>query len=430
MNRKPMVKNVPSSNWTALRNGNFRAIWFAAVISGTCAFAHRTAATWAMNELNRSALFLSMMSTCSSLPFFLFTLPAGALADMVDRGKLVAIMQIWLAAVAAGIAILGRLHMVNTYLILLFVLLMGTGIALNAPAFSSLLTDVVSEKELASASILTGLQFDLSAIVGSALAGAVIPLIGTDSLFAVNSATFLLVGLALLWWGRSKEQADKVMENFFQSFATAVRYVRYAPGMQVVLARQALFSVLVAAVPALLPVVGLKELHIGAAKLGLLYTSMGIGSVVAAAFILPWGRAHYSPNTLTRLATYLLALVILVLAFVRQSQLLLVISGFAGVAWTSAGLELWLAGQRVMPAWARGRMNAIVIMFSQGATALGGVVYGTTAQMWGVTPVLMAVAGLIVILLLTLQLFSFPLSIDFAKELSIDASELRKPRSG
>jgi MFS family permease len=122
MNRKPMVKNVPSSNWTALRNGNFRAIWFAAVISGTCAFAHRTAATWAMNELNRSALFLSMMSTCSSLPFFLFTLPAGALADMVDRGKLVAIMQIWLAAVEAGIAILGRLHMVNTYLILLFVL--------------------------------------------------------------------------------------------------------------------------------------------------------------------------------------------------------------------------------------------------------------------------------------------------------------------
>ena len=171
-------------------------------------------------------------------------------------------------------------------------------------------------------------------------------------------------------------------------------------------------------------------MHIGAAKLGLLYTSMGIGSVVAAGFILPWGRAHYSPNTLTRLATYLLALVILVLAFVRQSQVLLVLSGFAGVAWTSAGLELWLAGQRVMPAWARGRMNATVIMFSQGATALGGVVYGTTAQMWGVTPVLMAVAGLIVILLLTLQLFSFPLSIDFAKELSFDASELRKPRSG
>jgi MFS family permease len=430
MNRKPMVENGPSSNWAALRNSNFRVIWFAAVISGTGAFAHRTAATWAMNELSRSALLLSIMSTCSSLPFFLFTLPAGALADMVDRGKLVAIVQIWLAAVAAGIPILGRLHLLNSYLILLSVLLIGAGFAFNAPAFSSLLTDVVSEKELPSASVLTGLLFDLSAVIGSALAGAVIPLIGTDIVFVGNSVAFLLVSLALLWWRRSKEQAHTVMENFFQSFAAAARYVRYTPGMQVVLARQILFSVLAAAVPALLPVVGLKEMHIGAAKLGLLYTSMGIGSVVAAGFILPWGRAHYSPNTLTRLATYLLALVIFSMAFVRQTQLLVVLSAFAGVAWTCAGLELWLAGQRAMPAWARGRMNATVIMFSQGATALGGAVYGTTAQMWGVTPVLMAVAGLIVILLLTLQLFSFPLSIDFAKELSFDASELRKPRSG
>jgi hypothetical protein len=101
-------------------------IWFAAVISGTCAFAYRRAATWAMNELSRSALFLPMMSACSALPFFLFTLPAGALADMMDRGKLVAIMQIWLAAVAAGIAILGRLHVLNSYLILLFVFLIKT----------------------------------------------------------------------------------------------------------------------------------------------------------------------------------------------------------------------------------------------------------------------------------------------------------------
>jgi hypothetical protein len=143
-----------------------------------------------------------------------------------------------------------RMHILNSYLILLFVLLIRAGIAFNAPAFSSLLTDVVSEKELASASVLTGLQFDHSAIIGSALAGAAIPLIGTDIVFAVNSAAFLLVSLALLWWGRSREQAY----SFLQSFATAVRFVRYAPWIKVVLTRQILFSVLAATVPALLPV--------------------------------------------------------------------------------------------------------------------------------------------------------------------------------
>ena len=150
-----MVKSAASSSWTALRNRGFRIIWFASVISGTCASAHGTAVTWAINELSHSALLLSMMSTFSTLPFFLFTLPAGALADMVDRAKLVRIVHVWLAASAAGLAILGWLHLLSGNLILLSVFVIGAGFAFNAPAFSSLLTDIVSDEELPSASVLS-----------------------------------------------------------------------------------------------------------------------------------------------------------------------------------------------------------------------------------------------------------------------------------
>ena len=245
-------------------------------------------------------------------------------------------------------------------------------------------------------------------------------MIGTNTIFAANGAAFLLINVALLRWRQPGGDSHSAIEDFFQCFATALHYVRYAPGMQIILVRQILFSLLVAVIPALLPVVALKELHIGAAELGLLYTSMGIGSVITATFILPWGRARYLPNTLTIVAAYLLALVILLLAFVRQKQLLPMVVAFAGVAWTSTGNELWLAGQRAMPAWARGRMNATVIMFSQGAMALGGVIYGTAVQTWGVTIVLVAVAAVILVLLVTFQLFSVPLSIDFTKELSFE----------
>jgi MFS family permease len=415
-----MVKSATSSSWTALRNRDFRAIWLASVISGTCASAHGTAATWAINQLSHSTLLLSMMSTFISLPFFLFTLPAGALADMIDRAKLVRITHLWLAASAAGLAILGWMHLLDGYLILLFVFLIGAGFAFNAPAFSSLLTDIVSDEELPSASVLSGLQLDIAGMIGPALGGALIPLIGTNTIFAANGACFLLINLALVRWRQPNRQLHSAMEDFFQSFATAVHYVRYAPGMQVILARQVLFSLLVVAIPALLPVIGLKEMHVAAADLGLLYTMIGAGSVITAAFILPWARARYSPNTLTRLATYLLALVILTMAFVRQTQLLLVVAAFAGVAWTSTANELWVAGQRAMPGWARGRMNATVIMFSQGAMALGGVIYGTTAQIFGVTMVLVAVAVLIPVLLLTFRLLSSPLSIDFTQRLSLE----------
>src|SRR6516162_103540 len=99
-----------SSTWTALANQVFRRLWFATLISGTCVAAHDTAATWTMNMLTNSPLLLSLMSTVASLPFFLFTLPAGALADIVDRKRIMYVMNIWLAISAASLAAFGWLH--------------------------------------------------------------------------------------------------------------------------------------------------------------------------------------------------------------------------------------------------------------------------------------------------------------------------------
>jgi hypothetical protein len=270
------------------------------------------------------------------------------------------------------------------------------------------------------------MQLDLSGMVGPALAGALIPMIGTNAIFAANSVCFLLINLALRGWPQPKGVSPAAMENLFESFATAVRYVRYAPGMQVILVRNILFSLFIAAIPALLPVISLKNLHVSALELGLLYALMGVGSVTAAAFILPWGRAKFKPDTLSRLAAYLLVLVILSRAFVRQTQVLFVIAALAGVAWTSTANELWLAGLRAMPRWARGRMSATIMMLSQGAMALGGVIYGTTAQTLGITQVLVAVALVIVVLLLVFGTFSFsPLSIDFTQTLDLEPGGFR-----
>src|ERR1700746_4143157 len=102
-----------SSSWTALRNPAFRKLWIAAVISGTCVAAHDSAATWTMNIFTGSPLLLSLMSPVASLPFFLFTLPAGALADKVDRQKLVCPINVFLAATTFALAVLGWMHVLN-----------------------------------------------------------------------------------------------------------------------------------------------------------------------------------------------------------------------------------------------------------------------------------------------------------------------------
>ena len=267
-----------SSTWTALRNPVFRKLWLATVISGTCVAAHDSAATWSMNLLTASPLLISLMSTVASLPFFLFTLPAGALADKIDRQKLVCAINLWLAATAIGLAVLGWLHLLNPYLILVCVFFIGIGFAFNAPAWTSIVPQIVSDAELPSAVILGGLQLNLSGIVGPALGALLVPLAGANFVFALNAACFLLVVLAVWRWKRPAVAVKLRSERFFESLGTVVHYVRCAPGLQVVLARNFLFALFISAIPALIPVVGLKVLQLSSSKFGLLFTSSWVGS--------------------------------------------------------------------------------------------------------------------------------------------------------
>ena len=179
------------------------------------------------------------------------------------------------------------------------------------------------------------------------------------------------------------------------------------------LARNFLFALFISVIPALMPVVGLKVLHLSSSNLGLLFTSMGAGSVVGAVFIIPWLRARLSPDCLTLSANLLLVLVYVLMALVRQTEVFFAVAALAGVGWTMSASELWVAAQRAMPSWARGRLNATVIMISQGAMALGGVIWGSAGAMAGTSYTLLGAA----VLLLTSLFLARRLSINFAGDL-------------
>ena len=391
-------------------------MWFASLISGTCVAAHDTAATWTMNRVSDSPLLLSLMSTVASLPFFFFTLPAGALADMVDRKRMMTIMNVWLAIAAGGLAVCGFLKLMNPYVLLAAVFLIGTGFAFYSPAWTSMQPEIVTNEELPSAATLGGLQLNISGIIGPAIGGFLLRFVSPNLVFAFNSICFLMLLIAIKQLRSLKAPSNLPLENFLESFVTAIRYVRYAPGIQVVLARNLLFAFFISIIPALIPVVGLKELHLDPSNLGLVFTCMGAGSVLGAVFILPWARGRFHSNTVTLLANVLVAAVFFLMGTVREPSLFLAAAGLAGAAWTMAASELWVAGQRAMPSWARGRMNATIIMAAQGAMALGGIVWGSSVSMWGVGPTLVTAC---ILQLATLVLQS-KLSIDFAGALDFE----------
>ncbi len=405
-----------NSTWTALRNPVFRNMWLASLISGTCVAAQDTAATWTMNRVSESPLFLSLMSTVASLPFFFFTLPAGALADMVDRKKMMFVMTVWLGIAAGSLSIFGFFHLINPWILLSAVFFIGTGFAFYSPAWTSIQPEIVSNEELPSASTLGGLQLNISGIIGPALGGLLLRVVSPNAVFAMNSVCFFLLLIAIRRLKHPRPLSNLPLESFLESFVTAIRYVLYTPGIQIVVARNLLFAFFISIIPSLIPVVGLRELHLNPSDLGLVFTSMGIGSVLGAVFILPWARAKFHSNTVTVLANILVAIVFFLMGTIRETALFLVAAGLAGTAWTMAASELWVAGQRAMPSWARGRMNATIIMAAQGAMALGGVVWGTSVSIWGVQPTLIAAC----ILQLATLVIQLRLSIDFTSTLSFE----------
>jgi MFS family permease len=407
-----------SSTWTALRNPAFRRIWIATVISGTCVAAHNSAATWMMNVVKGSPLLISLMATVASLPFFLFTLPAGVLADKVNRQNFVCGVNLWLAAIAAGLASVGLLHLLNPWIILVSVFLVGVGFAFNAPAWTSIVPQVVSDGELPSAATLSGLQLNISGIIGPVLGGLLVPLVGPNLVFAVNGACFLLVVLAVRRWKQPTVRTMPPSESFSQSLATVIRYVRCAPKLQVVLARNFLFALFISVIPVLMPVVGLQVLHLGSSQLGLLFTSMSAGSVFGAVFVISWLRARFSSDSVTLTANLLIVLAFVLMAFVRQAEVFFLVAAFAGVGWTLSASELWVAAQRAVPSWARGRMSATVIMISQGGMAFGGVIWSFAAAVAGPMYTLLGASLLFLVSLLLSGRLSLNIRADLEETVS------------
>ena len=374
------------------------------------------AATWAMNSLRAPALWLSLMSSAGTFPFFLFTLPAGALADLADRRRLLRIFNGWLACSAGLMACCALLGGLTREVILAGVFLLGTGFAFQTPVASASIPEIVGKEQLPSAIALGGIQMNLAGIIGPALGGLLIPFVGVSTVFAMNAMAFVLVLAAVITWKRKSIVVDAPLEGFFDSLAGAVRYMRYAPGVRIVLLRNLIFGVVIGATPALLPVVGLKILHLDSLKFGLVYTAMGFGSLAGAIIILEPARKRLKPNQMTILGGLVLALSYVLMAIVRQPELFFAVAALAGAAWTISASELWVAGQRVIPDWIRGRMNATHMMVSQGGLTLAGILWGTLAMQLGADWALFSASALGIISAVTARRWSIDFSADINPE--------------
>jgi len=374
----------------------FRAIWAANVVSYVGTWVQQVAAQWLMTDLAPRPIMVALVQAATGLAMFALVVPSGALADLVDRRRILLWAQVWQLLAAGALGGLTVAGWITPWSLLLFTLLLGFGAAVNQPAWNAVLPELVPREELPSAIVSTSVGVNIARAVGPALGGVLVATAGAGVAFLANAASYLgLVGV-LGRWRRPEESRELPREPFPGAVRTGVRYVRHTPQMVSVLVRVGLFVFAGSALWALLPLVARQRLGLSAGGFGLVVTAFGIGAVSGAVVLGPL-RKRLSLDRVVSVSIVAFGLCLAAVGQVRDLALFLVIVFAAGGAWLNLLSGFNTAAQTVLPSWVRARGMSLYVLVFFGGTTAGSILWGAVAGPVGL-PGTLAAAGAVVIL--------------------------------
>ena len=390
-----------SSPWSPLRSRLFRAVWIATLVSNIGTWMHDVASGWLMTSLASSPAIVALVSAADALPVMLLALPAGAIADIVDRRRLLIAVQIYFVLVIGALAVLTLLGAMTPWLLLAFSFAVGVGTALALPAFAAIVPQLVAPGELPAAVALNSIGINSSRAIGPAIGGLLVAAAGPWLVFALDAISSLAVFIVLLRWRPEPRRSTLPAERFVGALRVGLRFIAHTPALQAVLIRGAAFFIFASATWALFPLVVRQELQRGPEVYGLLLTCIGVGAV-AGAMLLPRLREKMSRSALVAVASALYAAAALMLAQVHIVPLLILAMLATGVAWIAILASLQVSAQLTLPEWVRARGLAAFVTVFMGGMALGAIGWGQVAARIGIPAALsLAALGMLVAIALT-----------------------------
>ena len=345
-------------------------------------------AAWLMTTLAPTALMVALVQTATSLPVFVLGVPAGAVADIMDRRKLLLITQGWMLAAAAILGAMTVLGATGPWTLLWLTFALGLGAAMNGPAWQAIVPDLVPRSELPAAIALNSLGFNLARAVGPALGGLVVAAVGAGGAFVLNAISFVGVMIVLYLWRRAPEYTPAATERVGSAILAGMRYVRFAPPLHSVLLRSGSFVISASALWSLLPLVAKEELHSESTGYGILLGCLGAGSIVGA-LLHSRLRQIFSADALVTGSTALFGLVNIALWYLNQFSAVAMVLLAGGLAWMTVNSNLNTVAQTSLPAWVRARALAVYLLVFQAAMAIGSVIWGAVASRAGLRTTLL-----------------------------------------
>jgi MFS family permease len=345
-----------------------------------------------MTTLTTEPLLVALMQTASSLPLFLLAFPAGALADVVDRRRLLLMSQTWMMLVAATLGVVTLLGSLTPWVLLACTCALGVGAAMNAPAWQAILPELVPRADLPPAVALGSVSFNVARALGPALGGLLVAASGPGPVFLLNAISFLGVVFVLLRWRRAPLASTLPPEDVVGAMRAGARYVRHHLPLRTVLVRSAVFVGFASAVWSLLPLVARRELGLGAVGYGVLLGCLGVGAVTGA-WLLPGVRQRVAVDRLMMVATIAFAAAMAVVALVPAPAVVGAALVIGGMAWMANMSSINTAAQTSVSTWVRARALAVSLLVIQGGMALGALAWGSLANETSVADALLTASG-------------------------------------
>jgi MFS family permease len=367
------------SPWAPLRFPVFRALFIAQLASNIGTLMQSVGSAWLMGDLGASPFLIALVPTASMLPVLLVGIPGGALADIVDRRRLLIAGQVWMLLCAAALAVMSFLDVVTPFSLLALTFGLGLGGALTFPAFQAIQPELVPPREFRQAIALGSMTFNVGRAIGPAIGGFIVAIAGPGWVFLINAFSFLAIVGVLVWWQRPVAEDTMPAETLSGAVRAGLRYAAHSPALRGVLHRTAIFIVPAAALQALLPVVVRDRLGLGSGGYGVLLGCFGIGAA-SGAVVRPRLDDRFNHDELVFGSSVVMAGSLVVEGVTRMPWAAGVAMFVGGLAWATALTSTSVSSFSALPEWVRARGMGLYQLVLAGGVALGSAAWGLLAE--------------------------------------------------
>jgi MFS family permease len=369
----------------------FALFWWASLASSFGSMIQTVGASWLMTTIAPAVDQVALVQTAGSLPFFFLSLLAGALADTRDRRSIMLMSQVLALLASAALAVVVLAGGITPSLLLGLTFLIGCGSAMFAPAWQASIGDQVPRAQIPPAVMANAVGFNLARSLGPAIGGVIVAALSSAAAFIINAVSYLGIIATLLWWRPAQVRSELPPEPLGSAIAAGVRYISLSPHLLSIMLRCVLYTIPIAAVPALMPIVARDLLGGGATTYGILLGGFGVGAMLGALSSATL-RTQFTHDTLLRVLSALACVAMIGIGLSRWMALTLLTHVLAGTAWTLAFANFNIAVQLSSPRWVTARMLAVYQTVAFAGIALGSWWWGKFAGAVGLREALI-VAG-------------------------------------